>query len=202
VARDLLDAFGAPISAPSANRTGRVSPTDARHVAQDFSNEDDLLILDGGPCEVGLESTVLDLTGPVPSILRAGSVTLRELTAVLGTVDRIDPRRQMQSPGTTPRHYAPRTPAELVESAALVERLGSLDDHCAVLCFDTSAVPPPHRALLMPQGAGDYARMLYGTLRRADELGVDRIVIETPPSTNEVWLAVIDRLRRATTPAS
>jgi L-threonylcarbamoyladenylate synthase len=199
VARRLLAAFGGPISAPSANRSGHVSPTTAQHVADDFGAAGEtLLILDGGDCEIGLESTVLDLTAPSATILRPGSVTALELRDVIGDVASPAVAGQAASPGTAPRHYAPRTPAEVVETRELAEHLARLAAPAAVLCFDAAAVPSRHRAIVMPQGAGDYAHRLYRALREADALGMERIVIEEPPASNEIWKAINDRLARGT----
>jgi L-threonylcarbamoyladenylate synthase len=198
VARALLEATGAPVSAPSANRSFGVSPTTAQHVAADFADVDDLLILDGGACEIGLESTVLDCTTDPPRVLRPGSVTRPMLVEAIGDVDEIEATSQAASPGTSPRHYAPRTSAALVDPDELDEQLGAGSERAAVICFDASRVPSPHRAIEMPQGAGAYARRLYAALRAADEAGCARILIECPPASNEIWRAVLDRLRRAT----
>ncbi len=198
VAQDLLRAFPGPISAPSANRSGHVSPTSARHVAEEFSDERDLMILDGGSCAVGIESTVLDLTGTVPRILRPGSVTGRELEEIVGPVDRSPVRRQADSPGTSPAHYAPSIPAAMVDLETLHVLLRDAEEPAFVLCFDSAVVPPPHRAVEMPQGAGDYARALYAALRQAEASGCRHILIEEPPRTHEMWQAVLDRLDRAT----
>ena len=156
VASALLAAFGGAISAPSANRSGHVSPTTAQHVADDFSAVEDLLILDGGRSDVGIESTVLDLTGAPPRILRPGSVTGTELKEVLGEVTAVAPRQQTISPGTSAAHYAPHTPAELVDREELMPMLDDRTEPAFVICFDRSAIPPPHQALVMPQGAADY----------------------------------------------
>lgn len=198
VARALLEAFDGPIAAPSANRSGHVSPTTAEHVAADFADLTDLPILQGGACEVGLESTVLDLSTTAARILRPGSVTARELLEVLDEVDEPEIRAQDASPGTSLRHYAPNTPAELVPTAQLLERLAELEVRAVVLCFDSAFVPSPHRAITMPEGAGMYARQLYGALREADGLGFARILIEAPPRSNDTWKAIGDRLARAT----
>jgi L-threonylcarbamoyladenylate synthase len=198
VAADLLAAYGAPISAPSANRSGHVSATTARHVADDFADVADLIVLDGGPCAIGLESTVLDLAGPRPTILRPGGVTEEMLREVIGPVSAPRIVAQAASPGTSLRHYAPQTPCECVEPDELADLLATMSDPAAVLCFDTDAVPPPHRPIAMPQGAGTYAARLYDALREADRMGVEHIIIERPPETNEMWKVVADRLRRAT----
>jgi L-threonylcarbamoyladenylate synthase len=197
VARALLAAFGGSISAPSANRSGHVSPTTARHVADDFADAADLLILDGGPCAVGVESTVLDLSGAVPCVLRPGAVTLEALRDELGEVAVGDMAQQAASPGTTMRHYAPRAPAELVPAAELAERLRALRGPAVVLCFESGAVGAPHRAIVMPRSPEAYAARLYGALREADALRPQRIIIEQPPINGGMWLAVHDRLLRA-----
>ncbi len=197
VARCLLEAFGGPLSAPSANRSGHVSPTNARHVADDFPDADDLIVLDGGTCAVGLESTVVDLTVVPPSVLRPGSVSTGDLAAVLGDVQGPTVAAQAAGPGTTPHHYAPRTPVEIVDAPGLREWLAQRDRPAAVLSFDAAAVPAPHRPIKMPQGAADYAKVLYDALRRADRLGLERILVEEPPSSNELWKAIHDRLGRA-----
>lgn len=198
VARALLQSFGGPISAPSANRSGRVSPTRAEHVATDFIDVDDLLILDAGPSRVGIESTVIDLSGAKPRVLRPGSITREQLETIVGTVESPWIDSQASAPGTNLKHYAPRKPAELVSAAALPSRLAALREPAAVLCFDARAAPAPHRALVMPRQAEPYAAALYTALREADSLAVARILIEAPPYRSGVWSAVHDRLRRAT----
>ncbi len=196
-ARALLQAFGRSISAPSANRSGRVSPTSAQHVVADFPEADDLFILDGGPCQIGIESTVLELTGPAPRVLRPGAITVEHLREVLGEIEAPQIRTQQASPGTTLRHYAPRTPAELVETAQLAQRLAS-GEPAAVLCFDPASVKPPHISVPMPRSADLYASRLYDALRTADATGVSRIIIEQPQETHGPWAAIHDRLHRAT----
>jgi L-threonylcarbamoyladenylate synthase len=198
VARGLLAAFGGSISAPSANRSGHVSPTTAGHVADDFAAVADLLILDGGPCAVGIESTVLDLSGSVPCVLRPGAVTLEALRGQLGEVAVGDTAHQAASPGTAMRHYAPRTAAELVPSDELAAVLRARHEPAVVLCFEKSTVGAPHRALVMPRSPEAYAARLYGALREADALRPSYIVVEQPPADGGMWLAVHDRLRRAT----
>jgi L-threonylcarbamoyladenylate synthase len=201
VARQLLEAFGAPLSAPSANRSGHVSPTQARHVADDFARIPDaetLLILDGGDSEVGIESTVVDMTAAVPRVLRPGSIGLEQLQEVLGPMDAPRMQSQSSSPGTSMLHYAPRTPVELVDTDELRQRLAAPGGTpLAVLCFSPPFVKPPHRPVGMPRRADQYARRLYDALRRADAFGCGRILIELPPADNALWRAVHDRLRRA-----
>ena len=200
VARRLLEELGgAAVSAPSANRWGRISPTNARHVAEEFVAEDDLVILDGGRSQFGLESTVIDLSGPRPTLLRPGSVTLEALREILGEVDAPEILEQGASPGTAARHYAPRTTATLVPFGGVRDALAGQKAPAAVLCFDSSHVPSPHTATAMPRDAAVYASALYDALRSVDSLGCARILIEAPPSSDGLWRAVVDRLRRATT---
>jgi L-threonylcarbamoyladenylate synthase len=198
VARALLAAFGGPISAPSANRSGHVSPTAAGHVADDFADAEDLLILDGGACEVGIESTVLDLSRDVPTVLRPGAVSVEDLRVKLGEVTVGDIALQVASPGTSLRHYAPHAATELVEGPAVADRLRAQSGPAVVLCFDAGAVGAPHRAIVMPDGAAAYAARLYEALRAADARRPERILIERPPASGGLWLAIHDRLRRAT----
>ena len=198
LARRLLGAFGSSISAPSANRWGFVSPTTARHVAEDFADVDDLVILDGGPCEIGIESTVVDLCGAVARVLRPGAVAIEHLRRVLGKVEALQITTQAASPGTWARHYAPHTPAELVDGASLRSRLDALGAPVVVLCFDADVVAAPHCSIVMPGSAKVYAARLYDALRQADAMHLERIIIETPPQTQGIWPAIHDRLQRAT----
>ena len=193
----LLARFGDPISAPSANRSGHLSPTTAAHVAQAFADEPDLIVLDGGRCELGLESTVIDLTAPSgpPRLLRPGSVSVEDLRVVLGEID----CSVLDSPrAPPPARYAPSTPAELVGSDDLDERLRRGTDQFVVLCFDPARVPSLHQTIAMPSSAQAYAARLYESLREADAAGAGRIIIEEPPRSDRLWATIRDRLRRAT----
>jgi L-threonylcarbamoyladenylate synthase len=200
-----LAAVDEPISAPSANRSGHVSPTSARHVLDEFaevSEARDLLILDDGPCEVGIESTVLDVTAlPHPRILRHGSVTLEQLREILGEdVESSALTMQTASPGTSESHYAPRTPTQVVSTRDLPATLKRMSDarlRVAALAFDAGAIAPPHVVVAMPRDAERYAHELYQRLREADASGCQRIIVEAPPHDSHVWRAVHDRLRRA-----
>lgn len=198
VARQLIEAAGTPISAPSANRSGRISPTRAEHVAEELADEPELMILDGGACPVGLESTVLDLSRARPMILRPGAVTREMLEAIVGDVAEPLFAGQSNSPGTSSRHYAPRTRAELVDAAGLARRLQSCPDPVVVLAFDAEKVPAPHVAVVMPGEPAEYAARLYEALRQADGLDRHLILIERPPKKSGVWAAIVDRLVRAT----
>ena len=198
IARELLQTFGGPISAPSANRSGHVSPTAAQHVADDFSDVRDLLILDGGPCNVGIESTVLDLTVRPARLLRSGSVTREQLQERIGEIDASPVAHQAASPGTAARHYAPRTPAQLVTADELKNKLRRIASPMVVLTMHADKILPPHRAIAMPHDAEAYARALYRALREADSHNMNEILIEAPPQEGDVWPAIHDRLRRAT----
>ncbi len=200
LARSLLYAVGGPISAPSANRSGGVSPTTAQHVASDYRQHTDLMVLDGGPCVVGIESTVVDLCESKPVVRRLGVVTIEQLSELLGPIEVDMPTEQTASPGSALRHYSPSVPAILVTEAELTEALAT-GAPAAVLCFSSSRFTEGrgHIRLEMPSDADGYAAQLYETLRRADASGCARIVIELPVERTGVWNAVVDRLRRATT---
>jgi L-threonylcarbamoyladenylate synthase len=198
VARSLLYAVDGPVSAPSANRSGHVSPTTAEHVMADFPDEPELLVLDGGRAGFGIESTVLDLCADRPVIRRPGSVTAEALRRFVGPVHVLHAGEQGISPGTSAVHYAPDRPATMVPSARLSVFLSSLRSPAAVLVMPGTEVRPPHVAIRMDPDAEGYARMLYARLREAEATGLERIVIEEPAGREGVWLAVLDRLRRAT----
>ncbi len=197
LARSLLYAVGGPLSAPSANRSGGVSPTTAQHVASDYREHTDLMVLDGGPCNLGIESTVVDLCESRPVVRRLGVVTIERLTELLGPVEVETPTEQSASPGSAMRHYAPRLPAALATHDELSAMLAT-GTPAAVLMFSESDIDPRHTRLDMPGDGDGYAARLYETLRRADASGCERIVIELPPQHHGVWGAIIDRLRRAT----
>ena len=195
VAQELLRAFGGAIAAPSANRYGKVSPTTAAHVREDLG-QDAALVLDGGPSEVGIESTIVDLSGAQPALLRPGHISAAQLEAALGV--RIA-AKQADSPrhsGGLERHYAPRTPARLVPTHELDREIACLKDKVAVLAFSR----PDERVdywLRMPRDPRGYAQKLYAALRELDGARCESILIEAPPETPE-WAGVRDRLLRAT----
>lgn len=190
VARDLLEKLAAPLSAPSANRSGSVSPTSAQHVAEDFP-ESDLMILDGGACEVGLESTVLDVRDPVhPRLLRPGSVSALELEPITGSIDVIDTKVQDHSPGTSSRHYAPKTRLELVDS------FKSATERDAVIRFSAIGADSSLLDIALGDDPEVAGQGLYAALRAADTSGAERILAQRPPDAGE-WAAIADRLQRA-----
>jgi len=195
VAQELLRAFGGGIAAPSANRFGQLSPTTAAHVREDLGKDVEL-VLDGGPSEVGIESTIVDLSGGEPVLLRPGKISAADLEAVLGSpvlAKQIDSPRHS---GGLERHYAPKTPARLVPTHELDQEIARLKDKVAVLAFSR----PDERVdywLRMPREPQAYAQKLYAALRELDSARCESILIEAPPEAPE-WAGVRDRLERAT----
>lgn len=204
VARALLRDFGGGVAAPSANRFGRISATTAQHVADEFAggSVDGLrLILDGGPCAVGIESTIVDVSRSRAAVLRPGGIAATDLAAVLGYMPEARSHASPRVSGDLASHYAPQTPTRLVAPDVLADEalaLGPTKAKRAVLA--RSATPPAGFQGLWrfaPAAAADYARALYAELRVLDASAADLILIEAPPSTSE-WQAINDRLRRAT----
>jgi len=199
VAHELLEAFGDGIVAPSANRFGRLSPTRADHVRAELGDAVDL-ILDGGPTEVGVESTIVDLSGDRPVLLRPGGITPAQLTAALGVPPDAPHSDSPRASGTLPSHYAPMTPLMLIAPGDLekqVEQLVAKGEHIAVVA--RRAAPPMRSSIMWDVVSADaaaYAHALYATLREVDGGRYDCILVEDVPEGDE-WLAVRDRLRRA-----
>lgn len=192
LAHELLEAFGGGVVAPSANRFGRISPTLAEHVRAEFGSAVPC-VLDGGACRVGIESTILDLSGAAPRILRPGSITQAMLEAALGAP--IAAQAQADSPrvsGSLPAHYAPRTPLQLVDAGALRTRTAKPGE----LWLTWSLEAPAGAGLRLPGEAAGYAQALYAALRSLDERGAHLLCVEQPPPTPE-WDGVRDRLHRA-----
>ncbi len=191
VALALIRAAGVPLAAPSANRFTQLSPTAAEHVLRSLGSDVDY-ILDGGPCEVGIESTVVSLVEKQPVLLRPGGISRQDLESVIGPVTSIsDPiTGPHPAPGMHARHYSPRTALFLVSDGTLPEQgKGIYVQH----------ITPPNRKVdvrRMPSSAGDYGAALYRVLHEADDSNVDWIALDLPPATPE-WEAVHDRLRRA-----
>lgn len=206
--RRLIELAGVPLAAPSANRSEAVSPTTAHHVLAGLGERVEL-ILDGGPCGSGIESTVVDCTVVPPLILRPGPLARGPLEEAVGgpvawPTAVAPPDAAVRSPGQQSRHYAPRTPLELAADAG--RRAGDLvDAGCRVAVLTSHADDPAVRAVAarrevvvvpMPDDPAAYARVLYATLHAVDQRAVDRIVVAAPPE-GEAWAAVRDRLRRA-----
>ncbi|MBU2661958.1 threonylcarbamoyl-AMP synthase [Actinoplanes bogorensis] len=191
VALRLLEASELPLAAPSANRSEGISPTTAEHVVR--SLPDVPLVLDGGPASWGIESTVLDVTGPVPRLLRPGALPLRTLRDVAGQIGLSDggPADGVArpSPGMSRRHYAPRAKVLLVQE---IDQTG-LSSSVGVLTYENSGVDG---AEVLSADPREYAADLYAALHRLDDAGVATILVQEPPSTED-WLAVRDRLSRA-----
>ena len=188
--------LGVPgVAAPSANRFGRISPTTAAHVAEDLG--DDLLVLDGGACLIGIESTIIDCSRGRPVLLRPGTLTRAALEHALGQAlqDRDDgaPRAS----GTLESHYAPRARLQLAASAAL-SRLTDSAPGLAVYSRTRPALPAGAIWSAMPADAADAARELFAALRSLDRPEVRLIVVEQPPD-GPAWEGLRDRLRRAAT---
>ena len=198
VTREAIRLSGTGIAAPSANRFGRVSPTTAQHVLDDLGTDVDL-ILDGGPCSVGVESTIVDLTGPEPRILRPGAVTTQMLEAVLGSSLSTSLEAAPRAPGTLAAHYAPRLPVVLVDD--IDSALTKTEPRFALLADATDprlSPVPAQIVVLLDTGTScaEYAERLYALLREADSSSADCIVAVVPQSDG-VGEAVRDRLTRA-----
>ncbi|MDO9270376.1 MAG: L-threonylcarbamoyladenylate synthase [Methylobacter sp.] len=207
VALALLKSFGGGVAAPSANRFCRISPTQAVHVSEELGDAVDM-ILDGGTCQVGVESTIIDLSGSKPRLLRPGHITRQEIEAVLQTELLIPPASkpaEIRAPGMMSVHYAPTTPAMRCPAEQLPDRMQKLvaDGKRIGLLSYQLQIPETGqiRVLRLPKQASDYAQRLYAALRELDSLQLDLILVEQPPQT-ESWRAINDRLSKATVPSA
>ena len=211
IARALIDTAAIPVAAPSANLFSRPSPTRAEHVLADLGGRIDLVI-DGGPTTIGVESTVLDLSGDTPTILRPGAVTLDMLREVIPAVTHRthttdDPPGALPSPGLLERHYSPRTPLMLYEGqpdAALAQLAAdaraaiSAGKSVGILAADEDPFALGHVVRVgSAQDAPSVASRLYAALRELDALGVDVILARSFPDDSGLGVAIRDRLRRA-----
>jgi L-threonylcarbamoyladenylate synthase len=197
VALALLRACNVPLAAPSANASAELSPTRAEHVVQSIGVRIDL-VLDAGPTSGGLESTVLDLATTPPAILRPGLITRSAIESVIGPIESTagDEPGQARSPGQMRRHYAPRTRLQVAcDSQRLVDRLAGESVRVGWLTHRDEDAAAVWR-ILLPLDPVSYSAQLYDALHRLDAAGLDRIIVEAPPPGDE-WLAVHDRLRRA-----
>ena len=203
VALAFLTACQTGVAGPSANRFGRVSPTTAQHVAQEFGDE--LLVLDGGPCQVGIESSIVDCTRGQPVLLRPGVLTRDQLQAACG--EPVLNKDELQTAGQTPRasgtleaHYAPNAKVRLMDAAALQTALDLLGTDAAHIAVYARSVPRTASAQVlvrrMPDDALATAQQLFAVLRDFDAQGARLIWIETPPA-DMAWDGVRDRLGRA-----
>ncbi len=204
VALALLRAFKAGkggVAAPSANKFGHVSPTLAEHVQAEFGADGSVaMVLDGGASQVGIESTIVDLSrlathGPV--LLRPGQISAEAIAAVIDQVPAAPDAAAPRASGTLESHYAPHTPVAMQERDVLLETLAAL--HGAgrkVALIHMSDMPATHAALRLPAAPDGFAHALYAALRAMDGQGADVILVEAPPQGGD-WLGVNDRLRRA-----
>jgi L-threonylcarbamoyladenylate synthase len=200
VAQALLRAFGGGIAAPSANRFGRVSATTAQHVRDELGSGVDL-VLDGGACEVGIESTIVDLSSGAPALLRPGRITLEELSACLHAPVARSRQGAPRAPGSLAAHYAPQLPLQLVARSALDAVVREEAAHGPVAVLARQPRPAQSAAavwMVAPLDPDGYAHHLYAALRQLDRSDCTRILVEAPPGTPD-WLAVQDRLLRSAT---
>lgn len=214
VTLELLNQFGGGIAAPSANRSGRLSPTTTEHVREELGDAVDY-ILEGGPCTIGIESTIVSLVGPAPVILRLGSLSAETVGSVLGLAPETllpavtNGHTTLETPGSSTSHYAPSKPLYLFEHETLfniIVQLMQNNQSFSVLSFSEGL-----HAMLNPIVAAHskwiaiakepklFANQLYHQLRLLDKNESECILVEMPPNTSE-WLAIRDRLKRASRP--
>ena len=201
VAQALIREAGVPIAAPSANPFGYVSPTCAQHVFEGLGDRVDL-ILDGGPCPIGVESTIVSMRGAGLELLRPGSVTLAEIREVMGSTVQMASRQTVVAPGQLPRHYAPRTPVTIL-SARGVRPIVQEQERAGLLALSAlSQIDDRFCEVEVLSSSGDLreaARTLFAALRRLDALRLDRLYAE-PCDDRGLGLAIMDRLRRCAVP--
>lgn len=201
VARELLARFGGAIAAPSANRFGRVSATSADHVRQELGDGVDL-ILDAGDCEVGLESTIVDLSGGAPAILRPGYVTAEQIESALGIQLAKANEASPRAAGRLASHYAPEARVEIVTFQEVAPRYAALvaeGRRVAVLAGAEAAGVPAQVRIELPRDMELFARQLYSVLRQVDDAGYDVVLVTLPPEAG-LGAAIADRLRKAAGP--
>jgi len=203
VLRNVIEALGSGLAAPSANPHKKLSPTSAQQVMACLDGKI-AAVLDGGNCTVGLESTIVDLTTDEIRILRSGPITRGQLEAVLGQPVILPQQHTMAVPGNMQVHYQPHTPLHILTHQALITALQHCDSsRCAVLAFGTPSSElrqiPVHTCIAMPQDKQAYASVLYQRLYELDQLQPACILLEQPPQT-EAWLDVNDRLGKAASP--
>lgn len=203
VAQALLREFGGAIAAPSANRFGRVSPTRAEHVRAEFGDSPPL-ILDGGNCEVGLESTIVDFSGSEPVILRPGAITQEQVESACGQPLSSPESSSTRCSGRLESHYAPRAIVEIVEPHDIFSRAAELVKHgkkVAILGQLDLTLPAGTELILLGSDPAAQARGLYAALRKVDDLSCDFALV-SPPSPLGLGAALLDRLQKAAGPRS
>lgn len=192
----VLRQFDGGLAAPSANRFGRISPTSAQHVRDEFGDGVPV-VLDGGDCEVGIESTIVDVSGAVPRILRPGHIRKLQLEAVIGPVAEGAHDSSPRVSGSLLSHYAPHTRTELLSRERLLEQAGAcLRNGESVLALTIAKPLPGVPGLVLPDAPDAYGHDLYAALRELDARRADRLLVESPPLRSD-WIAVLDRLSRA-----
>ncbi|MCC6557151.1 MAG: threonylcarbamoyl-AMP synthase, partial [Polyangiaceae bacterium] len=199
VARALLEAAGVPVAAPSANRSTEISPTTAEHVEKALAGRVDA-ILDGGPCDRGIESTIVDVTSKPAELLRPGSVPASAIAALVSLAAReglvVAPGERARAPGAHARHYAPRARVALVPPREVGEEVERAAHAGAIAGAIERAAATVPRAEVLPDDPAGYAAGLYAALHRLEDAGCGVIVIAAVPE-DAAWDAVRDRLRRA-----
>ena len=190
----LKDDPAVAIAAPSANRFGRVSPTTAQHAAEELGEQlkDGDVLLDAGPCDVGVESTIVDCTGEAPVVLRPGKVTAQEIAEATGMV--LGERSQVRAPGTLAAHYSPRARVQLMDENELTTF--SVNAGTGVIALANVLTPVGAVRLCAPHTIEEYAACLYRALREADALNLAHVIAVTP-SGDGLAEAIRDRLQRA-----
>ncbi|MBY0589243.1 threonylcarbamoyl-AMP synthase [bacterium] len=196
VALQLLRAIDFPLAAPSANRSEALSPTTAEHVWKSLEGRVDL-ILDAGPTGQGIESTVVDLSGP-PRILRPGPVSSAEIEAIIGPLEgnSNEGDETLRSPGMLARHYAPRAPLRVLDDPASIRQSDIKKKGVVWIAFDGEDSLPEVATIFLPKQPSEYRRSLYAALHQADEMGATLILVSRPPEGPD-WEGVRDRLSRA-----
>ena len=190
---ELLKQFGGGLAAPSANRYGRISPTTAQHVQDEFGLSTPLT-LDAGPCQIGIESTIVDLSQSPARILRPGQISFEQLHRYLPDLVYGAEQSSPRVSGDKEAHYAPRTPLFMADRAQLISM--AKNKPSVALCFDD--LPNNLNGLIMPKNSVVYAKHLYANLRTLDNYHAQQILVEQIPNNSD-WHAITDRLKRAIT---
>lgn len=201
VAQQVLRAFGGGLAAPSANRFGRVSPTTADHVREELGDMVEL-VLEGGPCAVGIESTIVDLSADKPVLLRPGVITAEHIEAILERPLGDPSRSATRAPGRLASHYAPRAAVQIVaanELEAKASEWAFQGRRTAILAANFDLELPGLFYRRMPDSPEGFGRELYAALREVDAMGAE-IAIVVPPPESGLGLAIADRLRKAAAP--
>ncbi len=204
LAQRLLEAFGGAVAAPSANRFGAISPTTADHVVADLGDDVDY-ILDGGPCDVGVESTIVDLTSSMPTLLRPGGVSKQDIERALGVQLGERGASSARASGSLPSHYAPRarlvavSPDELARAVRVEATRGTVGVLATTSILGRTPLPEAAHLIALSDDMAAAARRLYAGLRELDAAGVD-VIVATVPTEDGLGAAIADRLRRAAGP--